>query len=791
MKTFKKCIAWIISLAMAVSFIPSGLAVLSEVNWTWGSITGASKQTVAPGTVYHAINADTSAGPQKIHAIEFNPKSETVQLRAGKSHGNVYGVQTVLGITNEMEKDFPGQVVAGINGDFFDLGVGVPFGVFIDDGRILSTPPQYSSSFGIKNDGTPFVLTHGTIMNKILVIDDKKIEMSGLNNRIKDADSLMMYTEDYGASTRTKADSLEIVCRITSGEPRSGETMMLTVEKINDGIGNTQIEEGTVVLSATGARKEEVAVLQEGYEISAYFQFTEFWQDVKFAVGGNYTILQNGEVQDVSDNARNPRTVIGYKEDGTVVFYTIDGRQKGYSAGASLKQAATIMRDMGCVAALNLDGGGSTTFVLRPAGSMTRKVMNSPSEGSLRQVANALVLINTAEKYDAPTALFIQPASQKMLVGGAYDYVVSGAMDPNIQPHEVRGPFAWSVDSEAAEIDAGGKLYANEAGTIQISVMNETAAGVTSAEIVDTLTEIRSSFMNAKLKPDAKTGMTVNAIYNGVSVAHSNDQLVWSADEQLGEIVEPGVIRTGEKYAEGNIYVSYKDVSLTIPVIVDGKRVIEFSDLDGYVWAQEAVYRLAEKEIIRGVSESEFAPAKPIKRADFMLLLVRMMGIDTTEKPEENFEDVPESAYYYNELGAAKKLGIANGVSETEFAPERNITRQEMFTLIWRVMKQMKYLNEDAALSALDAYADAADVSEYARQAIATMSSLALVQGDSAGCVNPKNPATRAEAAVFIDRVNMMINPPAPEQEAATEQNQEEPSQDVEQGEDVSAPIEE
>ncbi len=755
----KKIIASVLCTCLIASIIPAGQAWLSSINWTWGSVTAVSQQTVAPGTIYRNINADTSVGPQKIHAIEFHPNNGNVQLRAGKTRGNVYGVQTVLGITNEMENEFPGQVVAGINGDFFDLGYGVPFGVFLDEGRILSTPPQYSSSFGIKNDGTPFVLTHGTILNKILVIGDKKFEMSGVNNRIKDADSLMLYTEDYGTSTRVKADSLEVVCRVVSGEPRHGETMELVVESINDGVGNTDIEAGKIVLSATGARKNDIAYLKENYEISVFFQFNQFWQDVKFAVGGNYTILQDGEVQDVSDGARNPRTVIGYKEDGTVVFYTIDGRQSGYSAGATLKQAATIMRDMGCVAALNLDGGGSTTFVLRPAGSMTRKVVNSPSEGSQRQVANALVLINTAEKYQAPTALFISPAGQCVLAGGNYQYNVVGAMDPNIQPHEPQGPFVWNTDSEAAFMDENGLLAANTAGTVQILASNDTASGVTSVRIVDSVDEITSGYTNLVLKAQAETELSVTLKSAGANVVHSKDMLSWSADPQLGEIVAPGVIKTGEKYAEGNIYVSYNGTSLTIPATVDGERPIEFTDLQGYDWAAEAIGRLAQKEIIRGVSKNEFAPSNSIKRADFMLLLVRMMGIDTSSKPADNFADVPESAYYYNELGTAKALGIATGVSESEFAPERNITREEMFTLVHRVMKKLGYLDRDSDQSVLNAYADSQTISGYARAAIATMSELKLVQGDAKGCVTPKNPATRAEAAVFIDRVDSRINP--------------------------------
>lgn len=778
----KRCIAMIICLSMVFSAIPAGFAVMDGINWTWGTVTSVTESGVAPGAIYRAISADTSAGPQKIHAISFDPKNPNLQLRAGKSYGNVYGVQTVLGITNEMEKDFPGQVVAGINGDYFDLGVGVPFGVFIDEGKILSTPPQYSSAFGIKNDGTPFVISHGTILNKILHIGEKKIELSGVNNRIKDTDAIMLYTDDYGASTKVKEESIEVICTVVSGEPRHGEIMQLTVDSVNQNVGNASIEEGKVVISAVGTHINDLAYLQPGYEISVEFKFNQFWEDVKFAIGGNYTILKDGEIQSTGDSSRNPRTVVGHKEDGTVVFYTIDGRQSGYSAGATLKQAATIMKDMGCVAALNLDGGGSTTFVLRPLGSTTRKVVNSPSQSSSRQVANALVLLNTAEKHDYPTALFISPGGQKMLIGGTYEYKVSGAIDPNLQPHVPEGPFVWMSDSSAGAFDENGVFSALEAGTTQITVENPTAKGITTAQVVDNLTQITYTGGELILEPNQEKTISVNAIHDGSTVAHSAAQLTWSADSQIGTFTSPGVILPAEKYAEGYIYVSYNDTKLQIPVTVNGERPKEFTDLGEHMWASDAVYRLVEDEIIRGVTQTTFAPAKPIKRADFMLLLVRMMGIDTTKKPEDSFADVPESAYYYNELGTAKALGIANGVSETEFAPERNITRQEMFTLVWRVMKQMNYLTQDAALSALDGYADADTVSGYARQAIATLSNMGFVQGDSKSCVNPANPATRAEAAVFIDRVNTRINPdPEEEQEAPTQEEaivEEEPTAD-------------
>ena len=768
----KRLTALLLCVGIAASALPASLAWLDGVNWTWGTISGASETTVAPETVYRSISAASPVGPQKIHAIQFNPKNPYMQLRAGKSHGNVYGVQTVLGITNEMDEKFPGQVVAGVNGDFFDLGVGVPFGIFLDEGRILSSPPQYSSTFGIKEDGTPFVMTHGSILNKTLYIGDKGFELTGINNRIKDANSLMMYTEDYGSSTRVKADSIEVICSVVSGEPKHGETMTLKVNSFRKGMGNAPLGKGLVVLSATGSRMNDIAYLAAGYEITVKLSFSQFWQDVKFAIGGNYTLLKDGVVQNVSDGSRNPRTVIGHKADGTVVFYTIDGRQSGYSAGATLAQAATIMRDLGCTDALNLDGGGSTTFVLRPLGSMTRSVINSPSEGSQRQVANAVVLLNTAPAQDA-TALIIKETGRKVLAGGSYSYSLFGAVDKNLQPRPATGPFTWSVTPEIASISADGvlKTSATQGGTIQVTVSNGAAAGATSAEIVDQITQITSQVSSLILNPNEEASVEVTTLRDSQTVEHTASTLTWAVDSWVGTMTAPGKIKAGSLYAMGNLYVSYKDVTLKIPVTVNGPKPQEkFSDLGSFTWAKDAIYRLVDEDIIHGVTEHTFAPSKSITRADFMLLLVRMMGIDTSAEPVDNFRDVPKDAYYYKEIGAAKALGIAHGVTDYDFAPERSITREEMFTLVERVMKQMGYLTEDASLTALNSYTDAVSISGYARQPIATLSFLNLIQGDEASRVNPQKAANRAEAAVFIDRVNTDIK--TQQQEQQDQENQ-------------------
>ena len=136
MKLFKKLISF--SLAFSLTL---GAMALNTSNWSWGTVTSVSEQTVAPETVYSKITLSSPTGPQSINAMEFNPKNQYISMRAGLSNGEVYGNQTVAGMANDFNKKGEGQVIAAINADFFNFGEGAPFGIFMDQGEILSTPP--------------------------------------------------------------------------------------------------------------------------------------------------------------------------------------------------------------------------------------------------------------------------------------------------------------------------------------------------------------------------------------------------------------------------------------------------------------------------------------------------------------------------------------------------------------------------------------------------------------------------------------------------------------------------
>mgnify|MGYP001852848581 FL=1 len=113
-------------------------------------------------------------------------------------------------------------------------------------------------------------------------------------------------------------------------------------------------------------------------------------------------ILQDGQPYDISYTEGgddigvnvNPRTAVGFRENGDLLIVVADGRQSGYAAGMNLVDLAQVFKSLGAISALNLDGGGSSTFVTKNAdGGLSVKNKTSNSGGALRAVGDCLILI--------------------------------------------------------------------------------------------------------------------------------------------------------------------------------------------------------------------------------------------------------------------------------------------------------------------------------------------------------------------------------------------------------------
>ncbi len=178
-----------------------------------------------------------------------------------------------------------------------------------------------------------------------------------------------------------------------------------------------------------------------------------------------------------------------------------------------------------------------------------------------------------------------------------------------------------------------------------------------------------------------------------------------------------------------------------------------FTDLTNYEWASDAIYSLRDEGIINGISATQFAPQNNIRRADFILILVRMMKL--TGDTSTNFADVPEGSYYYDAVAIAKAHGIATG-DGLNFMPENSITRQDLITLAYRAFVNSGKLTPSDDLSVLDSFSDKDTVSDYAKEAMASMVTAGIIKGAD-GKLNPLGNATRAEVAVMCQRLNELL----------------------------------
>ncbi|MEW5897942.1 MAG: S-layer homology domain-containing protein [Bacillota bacterium] len=180
-----------------------------------------------------------------------------------------------------------------------------------------------------------------------------------------------------------------------------------------------------------------------------------------------------------------------------------------------------------------------------------------------------------------------------------------------------------------------------------------------------------------------------------------------------------------------------------------------FADLAGH-WAKKDVEIMASRHVARGISETQFAPDADVTRAQFAALLIRTLGIDEAAPTGTVFSDVPKGAWYAGAVETAYAHQLVSGMGGGLFAPDEKITREQMAVMITRALKaagKPATLTQAQITEVLKAYADRAEVSPWATQAMAEAVSTGIVKGRTATTLVPQGTATRAEAVVMLKRL--------------------------------------
>jgi hypothetical protein len=241
--------------------------------------------------------------------------------------------------------------------------------------------------------------------------------------------------------------------------------------------------------------------------------------------------------------------------------------------------------------------------------------------------------------------------------------------------------------------------------------------------------------------PDAPVTVSIPYTPSDEELENPDSIVVWYLDG-AGNLV----CITDGKYDPATGKVTFTTTHFSLYAI--GYNRITFSDVEQSAWYEKAIGFIAAREITKGTGAGKFSPEALLTRGEFIVMLMRAYEIKPDDNPAENFADAGNT-YYTGYLAAAKRLGISKGVGNNLFAPGNNITRQEMFTLLYNALKVINRIPQGTSAKTLSSFTDKDSIAPWAEEAMDYLIKAGAISGSN-GRLNPQNTSTRAEMAQVL-----------------------------------------
>lgn len=376
----------------------------------WAGFLSDEKETripVIPGVDAYHISGRLPAGPIEMFMLKVNLDQPGVVVGAmvGSHSVTGNGVRWPRSQISSMVSE--AGAIAGVNSSFFDISqTMVPRGMLIRSGEMLRSPgPQKRGVLGISDDGKPYI-GEWQWQGEFRKAGGPVVRLEGINpqNIVYGA---ALYRapwlitpgnngpETAGADKVTEVVLSEVV-QTTPGLLRG------RVAEVRVNVPGQKLAAGQMVITGRNAAAETLATgfhpgdaVEVQYEISgtAIYPGLPNAAHLQSAASGGVVLMRNGKYGDneiYTDTSRNPRTAAAISADRrTLYLMVVDGRSTA-SVGMTYKEMADLFMHMGMFEALNLDGGGSTTLAIRQPDGRSIKVLNTPSDGAERYVADGV-----------------------------------------------------------------------------------------------------------------------------------------------------------------------------------------------------------------------------------------------------------------------------------------------------------------------------------------------------------------------------------------------------------------
>ncbi|MEA4987564.1 MAG: S-layer homology domain-containing protein [Anaerovorax sp.] len=743
----KKKLAAILALSLTLCTVLSGYAFQDGI----GNVYYESNREIARQTyIKEQIAGHIQNGIE--HAYMVNSDEIDGFIQPYVFSGEINGKYTLTNMIDWIEKSGY-RVVAGINGDLFDTATGTPKGLTIHNGKIKSSGYAPDRVLAFDASGAASLATVNLAYNLKAMTPNGEVPMqiNYFNVPHGGAKGLHLFNRQYAPNTKTTGNCVEVVLdagSVENAEPIIGKTITATVVSVTSNTCNTVISDNQLVLSTVSdsATAPILATLTPGSTVDISVTDNDgSLTDKKEVIGVYHVIAENGVVTATS-NSLNPRTAVGIKSDGSIIIYGVDGRQPSVSAGLGLVDLAKHLIAQGCTTVLNMDGGGSTSFAVRYPGIKDKaSVINSPSEGSLRKLSNGLFLVYKGQGDGVAENLHVYSA-MTLAMPGADVQLKTYASDSYYEPANLPGSVSYEVTKGEGKInDAGLYTAGMQTGSEEVTARSGNLSAVAKVQVVNDII-FTPSVTSLMIDPKGTKDINVIAKFGFAPVKSKDSLFKWSCDKNIGTIDENGLFTATEQPAVGGyIYISYGEKTKSIPVQVGGTK-ITFEDIQSH-WAKDFIETLAGKGIVRGMDQTTFLPDAQLTRAQFLTMLAAASKEDVQNAPVSGFTDVLNTEWYYSYVNWGVSKGIVKGMDATTFAPNANITREQMAIML---KNYATLTNITLSGEGNTTFTDNALISPWALESVQAIAAGSIMSGRPEGNFDPQGLATRAEAATVL-----------------------------------------
>ena len=323
---------------------------------------------VAPGIKHIKLTRTYQGRPVRINVVEVNQKlNSNIAITPQLSSSRLASKSTITSIAKKTNS------IVAINGTYFKPQTGVPLGTLMIDKKLYTGPIYNRVAMGIFDNGFDMARIE---LNANLKTSKGDVKVDNVNQPRMLSTYVIAYTPEWG-SFAPASPKYGIQMAVEDGKIISVSTQALPIP-----------QNGYVIVGP----KDRLEPIFSAKKVNLDIKTIPNWDNVKHIISGGPYLVKNGEIFiDMNEQklgaigGKNPRTAIGYTADGNLIMIAVDGRE-GASVGMTLKELAGFMQSIGCVNAMNLDGGGSTVMYVNG------KVVNMPTVKGGIALSNALTV---------------------------------------------------------------------------------------------------------------------------------------------------------------------------------------------------------------------------------------------------------------------------------------------------------------------------------------------------------------------------------------------------------------